>query len=386
MYRTVSLLGSSLAVTLASCSSGGGTMPNSPTVSSAASSSSSLQQVPRKGVLRIVTTVPGFHVKIFATPPKGSTNPDSLVQIGRDVFVGFGDDVGPGGSPGPDGKTSVEIVRYGFNGKLKHIYEVPGHNDGLMAFNSNTLWALSNEDANAMLTVININTGAETLYKPQASLVNPSGGLPHGGGLDDMQMIADKVYASASNPTVSTTTPCPANSSTPGCPNGINTGPIVYVLTLNGDGKTFDLTPLASSEVPATNIHTGVTGTLNATDPDSEEVAPGCSTLVVDSQQDAELVFITNLGSSPSLSYLPLTLNGSPQQVDDTRFAPFNSKIAILADTPANVIYRIDGNFKPGDAYSSGETALLKLNTKSGVMTAIASGFQAPHGLLFLKP
>jgi len=329
-----------------------------------------------------IVATSGYSVHVFATPPSGSTKPDSLVQIGRNVFVGFGDTLGPDGAPGTGGKTSVEIVRYDLTGKIVQTYEVPGHNDGLMAFDNSTLWAMSNEDSNAILTIINISTGTQQSYTPQASLVNSTGGLPHGGGLDDMQLIGGAVYVSGSNPTVSTTATCPANSSTPACPNGISTGPFVYALTLNGDGKTFNLTPVATSGGTATNIATGASATFNITDPDSEVVSPDGSTLIVDGQGDSELAFVKNLGSTPAISFLPL----GAEQVDDTRFAPSGSTFLVLTDTPANAIYRIDGPFGAGNAFSSGITALDKLNTTSGATTPIVSGFQAPHGLLFVTP
>lgn len=387
MRKTASLLALALVVVLAlaSCSSGGS--PNSTAVPSAGAPSTTVQAASQtRSVPSSVTAVPGYRVSIFATLPNGSTKPDSLAQVGKDVFVGFGDTVGPDGTPGPGGKSSVEIVAYDQNGKVDRTYTVPGHNDGLMAFDNETLWAMSNEDANAILTIIDTKSGNQQTYTPQPSLVNSTGGLPHGGGLDDMQLINGKVYVSASNPTASSTGTCPPNSSTPGCPNGINTGPFVYVLTLNGDGKTFNLTPVASSEIAATNVVTGAAGTINITDPDSEVVSPDGSTLIVDGQADAELAFVRNFLATPAVSYLPLTLNGSPQQVDDTRFVPHQASFLLLTDTPSNTIYRIDGDFEAGDAYSSGQTALLKLNTSSGTLTPVVSGFGAPHGLLFFQP
>jgi hypothetical protein len=331
-----------------------------------------------------VNAVSGYHVSTFAAPPSASTKPDSIVQIGNSVFVGFGDDVNPDGTPGPSGKTQVEIVRYDLSGKLQKTFEVSGHNDGLMEFDPNTLWAMSNEDGNAKLVVINLATGTQQSYTPQPSLLNGSGGLPHGGGLDDMQLIFGKVYVSASNPTVNASATCASDSSTPGCPNGVNTGPFVYTLSLNADGSTFNLTPVATSNTTAVDVATNASGTLNMTDPDSEVVSLDGSTLIVDGQQDSELALIKNPGAGQTVSFLPLSLSGSATSVDDTRFVPGSQTFLLLADTSQDLIYRIDGGFKAGEAYSAGPTTLLKLNIASGVLTPVVSGMQAPHGMAFI--
>ncbi len=369
-----SMLAGSFAFAIAGCTSS--SVPPLTTLPPAAGNGS---------VPAAVQAASGYRVTVFSAPLT-STKPDSLVQIGKSVFVGYGDTVGPDGTPGPGGKSSVEIAQYEVTGKLQKMYSVPGHNDGLLAYDSTTLWAMSNEDANPKLVVINVTTGAQKTYTAQPSLLNATGGLPHGGGLDDLALIGGKVYVSGSNPSTTPGAACAAASSTPGCPNGVTTGPFVYALSLNPDGATFDLTPVLASNMPAIDRATGAPGTFNITDTDSEVVSPDGSTLIVDGQQDAELAFVTNVGSAPSVSYLPLTLAGVPQQVDDTRFVPAGPTFALLTDTPLNAVYRIDGPFSAGDAYSAAQTMLVKLNVTSGTMQPIVSGFQAPHGLLFVSP
>ncbi len=378
MRKTDSMLALPFIVALAGCGGGATTLTPPPPPLPPASNNG---PVPSS-----VSAVSGYTVSIFAPLPSGSTKPDSIVQIGNSIFVGFGDTVKPDGTPGSAGTSQVEIVRYGLNGKVQKIYQVPGHNDGLMAFDRNTLWAMSNEDGNAKLVVIDIPSGTQKSYTPQPSLVDASGGLPHGGGLDDMALINGKVYTTASNPSANATATCPSDSSTPGCPNGVNTSPFVYTISLNSDGSTFTLTPAATSNVPTTNVVTHARGTFNITDPDSELVSPDGSTLIVDGQQDSELAFIANPGANATASFLPLTLSGSPQHVDDTRFVPQGPTFMLLADTPQDAIYRIDGNFSSGDAYSAGQTMLLKLNLTSGALTPVVSGLGAPHGLAFITP
>ena len=336
-----------------------------------------------------VTATSGYRVSVFAAPPSGSTKPDSVIQDGNYVFVGFGDTVNPDGSANPPGKSSTEIAEYNLVGNLVKTFSVPGHNDGLMAYDANTVWAMSNEDANPVLTVISLSSGSETTYTAQPSLLSgPSPQvLPHGGGLDDMQLIAGSVYVSGSNPSAPTGGTCPANSSTPGCPNGISSGTAVYVLTFSSGAATFNLTPVVSSGATATDIATNASGTLNMTDPDSESIAADGSTLVLDSQQDSTLIFIANLSSAtPTLSYLPLA---GGIQVDDTRYAPGKPAFLVMTDTPANLIYRIDGSFSTGTAFSagvptSGAGAVYALGLTSGSLTPIVSGLNSPHGLAFV--
>ncbi len=374
-YRTILAL-LPVALLTASCGQNSTTLPGS----------SVLPPPTNNGAVpAAIVATSGFKVSVFAASTT-STKPDSIQQIGRHVFIAYGDTVNPDGTAGPSGVTQTEVIQYDLSGKLQKTYEVPGHNDGLMKFDNDTLWTMSNEDANPKLTIITISSGAEKTYVAQPSLLNATGGLPHGGGIDDMQLINGKVYVSASNPTVDPAATCAPNSSTPGCPNGVTTGPFVYTLTLNGDGSTFDLATVVSSNVPATNIATGAAGTFNITDTDSESVAPDGTTLVVDGQQDAELAFVTGLGATPVVTYLPLTLNGSPQQVDDTRYVPSGQTALLLADTPSNAAYRIDGGFTAGQTYSAAQTSLVKLDPSSGAMTSIVSGFGAPHGLAFITP
>ena len=376
MRKTDGLLSLTVMLTMAGCSANG------------ASSTLTPMPVPPGngiGVPSAVKAVDGYRVTVFAGPPSGSMSPDSVVQIGSSVFVGFAGGVNPDGTPGPSGKSTSEIVQYDLGGKFQKTFEVPGHNDGLMKFDANTLWAMSNEDGNPKLVVINLASGAQQSYTAQPSLLNGSGGLPHGGGLDDMQLINGKVYVSGSNPSVNSSAPCASDSSTPGCPNGVSTGSFAYILNLNG-GSTFHLTPVASSDSTATNAATGASGTLNVTDPDSEVVTPDGSTLIVDGQGDSLLAFIKNPGAGQSVSFLALSAAGAATAVDDTRFVPKSQTYAVLADTPQNLIYRIDGGFSAGDAYSAGPTAFSKLNVASGVLTPVVSGMKAPHGFAFITP
>jgi len=331
-----------------------------------------------------VTASTGYKISVFAAIPSTSSNPDSLVQDGNHVFVGVGDDLNPDGTPGPSGKTNVEILQYSLSGVLQKTFSVVGHNDGLLAFDSSTLWVMSNEDCNPKLTTLNFKNGSQHVYTPQSSLVTGGCLTSTGGGIDDMQVIGGQVYVSGSNPNPTPAGPCPANSSTPGCPNGVSTYPAVFTLTLNSDGVTFNLTPVLTSGNPATNVATASVGTLNTTDPDSEGQTPDGTTLLLDSQQDSELVFIANPGASQTVSYLPLTLNGALTAIDDTRYAPSKKSFMLFTDTPNNIVYRVDSSFASGSTYSSAPAQVASLSLTTGVLTPIVTGIGHPNGMLFV--
>jgi len=330
-----------------------------------------------------VTAANGYRVSVFAKPA-GSTKPDSIVQIGNSVYVAFGDDLNPDGTPGPSGASNVQIEQFDLSGNLLKTYQVPGHNDGLMRFDDHTLWAMSNEDANAELVVIDLTSGTQHVYNPEPASLNASGGLPDGGGLDDMVRVNGVVYVSGSNPTVNATAPCPVGTSTPGCPNGVSVAPFAYALTLDPNGTTFALTPVATSSTSATDVVTNAAGMLNMTDPDSEAVSPDGTTLIVDSQQDSELALVRSPGSSPTVTYLLLTSSGAVTAVDDTRFVPSAATFLLVVDTSANMIYRVDATYVAGTAFSAEPTAVSQLNMGSGVLTPVVSGLGAPHGMAFI--
>lgn len=328
-----------------------------------------------------------FAISVFAKAP-GALVPDDMVQLGTSVFVIYQDkNVNPDGTFVP-GATSpqAEVIEYDEKGNMLQTFKVPGHPDGLVAFNSTTVWVSSNEDANPVIT--SINTTTNTLQSYTADVAQ----LPHGGGLDDMKVINGVVYASASNPTT-TANPTPnmapysTDSSGATAEYGVNTGPILYAVSLNSDGKTFHSTPVLMSSTPSTSIIGNMPVTLNMTDTDSSMVDPA-GDLVVDSQQDAELVFVKNIGTAmQSSSVLNVTLYGNPWPLDDTRWSPASgASFMLVSDNPAQLIYRIDATngFTPSTAFSAGQGTVLQTNTTTGAMTPIYVGMKGPHALIFV--
>jgi hypothetical protein len=328
-----------------------------------------------------------YSISVFAKAP-GTLQPDDMVQVGSTVFVVLQDkNVNPDGTF-PPGVTSslAEVLQYDMNGNVLQTFKVPGHPDGIVAYNSNTVWVSSNEDGNSVITALDIGNGTSQSYTSDVAV------LPHGGGIDDMKVINGVVYASASAPTT-TLNPSPnlapysTDSSGATAEYGVNTGPALYSISLNSDGKTFHATPALMSSTPATLLPGNTAVTLNMTDADSSAIDP-TGNLMIDSQQDSELVFVKNVGkATQSVSVLPVTLYGNPWPLDDTRWSPASgTSFMLVSDAPAQLIYKITAAtaFAASTAYSSGQGTVLQTDTSTGVMTPIYIGMNNPHGLIFV--
>ena len=208
---------------------------------------------------------PPYTIKVFATAPRGASQPDSIVQWGDHIIVGFENGVAKDGS---DGKSST-IVQFSLNGKVERSFSVPGHNDGLRVVGDDDLWAVQNEDANPNLVVIQLNAGTKKQYKFPPT--------PHGGGYDDMVVKNGEVFMTASNPNLDAF--------------GNNVFPALVRASLSGSSVLVE--PVLDGNATATDISTGAPVKLNLTDPDSLTIDPR-GNIVLDSQADSELVFIRN--------------------------------------------------------------------------------------------
>lgn len=353
-----------VAIVLAACNDGGG--------------GSTQVTVAHTGV------ADGFNLSVFVNAPSATSRPDSIIQFGKTVYIAYQNagEVKDGSDP----TIMNAVVQYDFGGNAQKTYTIPGHVDGLLARkDTNALWALANEDGNPKLTTIDLASGNQKTY---TATVNPPA---HGGGFDDMQLINGVVYVSASNPANPGTAP-----------------PTVVSLTLNPNGTTFDVAPVLAGNAQAMDITPSVGGATNPTygqmvplmlnDPDSLETDPSGS-LVLDSQADGKLVFISNLGPAQSVSVLSLTLyndkDGPTLPVDDTRFVPApgsNGNTFMLFTDAHSTTYRVDAPFKRGDAYSAGQGQVTQLDKTSGHLTPVVAGLgdgsalQDPHGIAFVVP
>ncbi len=371
IYRTIPL---GLISILAGCGS-----------SSTSSSTSTTTAIPVPAAVQ--SALSGYKISVFAQNPTGSTNPDDIVQNGNHVFIGYQDSVNPDGTAKGTAPTSGQVIEYDLSGNIVHTFTAPGHIDGLLAYDSNTLWVSADEDGNPQITVINLGNNTQLTYTPD---VSP---LPHGGGIDDMKMVNGQVYISASAPTP---TPPKASSSTvtystdangSTALNGINSGPALYTVTLNSDGKTFHYVTALMSGSTATQLPGNTSVTLNMTDADSSAIDPA-GDFVIDSQGDSEVVFIHNPGSTQTVSVLPVSLYSNPWPIDDMRWVPSigNSPFMLVSDTKAGIVYRIDASagFAAGYVYAAGQGSILQMDPTSGDLTPIFVGLNAPHGLNFI--
>jgi hypothetical protein len=275
------------------------------------------------------------------------------------VFVGWQNGTANNGS---NGKSST-VIEYTTSGKQLHSWSVVGHADGMRVDPMNhVVWSMSNEDGNPILYTINPDTNAMQKYV--------LGNQPHGGGFDDIQFVNGNAYTTASNPTLTA--------------SGKNNHPSLYKITLSGTKAT--LAPVLSGTPTATTLNPPITKTkLNLTDPDSLMIDPQ-GNLVMDSQADAELLFIHHVGTpQQSVTVLPVGT-----QVDDTPFAPSAKATLLVSDQNGDVL-SISSNFwVPGTPYTSVAndspvaSFIGTLNLGSGAITPIVIGIGNPHGMAFI--
>ena len=301
-----------------------------------------------------VTAVPPYTVSVFATSvPHVYYQPDSITLWNGRVFIGYGNNAKTTG-----GGHST-IVEYAMDGTVLHKLNVKGHNDGLKVDpKTNLLWALQNEDANPNLVIIDPGNWSSKRY----TFAKPA----HGGGYDDMSFIGNDVYISCSNPS-----------------NNPNTKQAIVKATLNG-GRV-DVTPVLLGNAMATDITTGDPVQLNLQDPDSMISDPE-GDLVLDSQADAELIFVTHPGlKDQGVFHLALTSGNTSTQIDDTVLAYSSQGVILVSDRDGETVYAITAPFfGPSEAYSAGPTFVGRLDTHTGVLTPVVTGMVSPHGMTFI--
>jgi hypothetical protein len=259
---------------------------------------------------------------------------------------------------------------------VRRLREKLGHVDGLKWDGATgLLWAIANEDGNALLTVIRVANGFENVY----SLPSVNGG----GGFDDVVFTRFGAIMSASNPTTNKA--------------AVNTHPALVNVRLRPNGNV-SMTPVLYGNAVATDRTTGRTVRLNLTDPDSLSL-DASGNVVLDSQADSELVFLQpcsrpvkqhcregGFASRPSRLLVQPRAGAGPM-VDDTVWSSRSAHRLLITDhNSPGTIYEVRkiGGFPRAAAYSTPFTNVATLNTKTGVFSNVATGFSAPKGLLFL--
>lgn len=324
-----------------------------------------LLAAPGSGQAGVPTPQKGYTLSVFSTGVAGKyTAPDSIAVYNNHIYVAYGNGNDPAGA---DGKTN-RIIEYTRGGEKVYSFKVKGHNDGLkLNPYTHKLWVLQNEDANPQLVVFD----PETRQKQMIPFAAPPAA---GGGYDDITFRNGKAYLSASNPA-----------------NNPNAGPaIVEAKIVNG---MVVVTPVLEGTASAVNVLTGNTVMLNLQDPDSMTTTPG-GQILLDSQGDSELVMVRKPGTKQQ-KVLQISLS-SPygvSQADDTVFTTADDGFLLVADTPANIVYKIRRKvFVPGVPYTAAVAGtkaapgfVSRLDLVFGELTPVVSGLQSPHGMAFVS-
>jgi hypothetical protein len=298
---------------------------------------------------------PGYSITTFAAGPAGTSGADSVVVVGSSVYVGYSNGTPKDGSGG-----NSTIVQYSSLGTIVNSTTVAGHTDGLRYDpTSGMLWSMQNEDMNPNLVLIMPGTLAK-------SSVYTFSAIPHGGGYDDVVFLNGNAFVTASNPQ--------------GNPN---LDPALARATL-GLGVV-NVSPVLNGSAAATPLNASAPSTLNLQDPDSLSLTQD-GKVVLDSQADGVLVFISNVGTGSQLVASMQLQNGV--LVDDTVFAGAVDKTLLVADKTTNAVYAITGPFGFDTGYSAAQDASLNgfvvaLNP-NGTFTQIVTGLGNPGGEAFL--
>jgi hypothetical protein len=308
-----------------------------------------------------------YTVTVFAPPPQGLTNPDSITTVNENIYVVYANKTQPDGSGG-----NSTIVEYSSTGQVLRMFHVKGKADGLK-YNpfDHQLWALRNEDSNPALTTIDPKTGDQDDF----TYAEPT---LHGGGYDDAVFFKDATFISASNPNL--------QAPTPTTPNGQNVSPSIVKVRLAG--HQIFVEPVLTGITSLVDIATGKIVIAQQSDPDSLKV-DSAGDLVLDSQADGDLIFINSPGSDNQAGLRLHLTNGTSKQitVDDTVFPTTPSGTILVVDTKADTVYAVQSEaFQPGGAYSASDSdgILGKVDLSTGLVTPIVTGMQSPHGALFV--
>src|SRR5271166_4426059 len=103
---------------------------------------------------------PPYTVSVFAGPPAGLTNPDSITTANGNIYVVYANATNADGTGG-----FSTIVEYSPTGQNLGTFQVLGKADG-SKYNpfDHKLWALRDEDSNPALTLIDPKNRTQTDY------------------------------------------------------------------------------------------------------------------------------------------------------------------------------------------------------------------------------
>jgi hypothetical protein len=271
------------------------------------------------------------------------TQPDDITHLGRDIFVGFQNGVGPQGQASASGNSDSTVVEFNRWGQEVAQWDVVGKCDGVTADPLiGGVIATVNEDANSSLYVIDPGSAAPVHYSYDEA-------LPSDGGTDAISIYHGMILISASAP--GTTAPPSGAAPQP-------TYPAVYRATLDPTTQVATVAPLFFDEDNAVvaNVGSGEgqTVALALTDPDSNEDVPFyaerfAGDFMLTSQGDQQQIFIRHAGR-PNQSLAVLNLSAS---VDDTAWPSTSDGAIYTTDNDNDTINRITGPFRPGEVFAA---------------------------------
>ncbi|HEY2474139.1 MAG TPA: hypothetical protein VGI19_04990 [Candidatus Cybelea sp.] len=302
-------------------------------------------------------------------PPSGATMPDDIVVSadGTDLWVGYGNGVSTTGT------DPSNLVEYDIStGMMLQNISIPGHLDGLK-INPETgdPWATVNEDGNPRLNIVNPKDGKFKTFTVSSSLIT--------GGMDDLVFVQGSKTAQAF---------IVASSQTD------TTTPVIVAVSSKMKKNALNLTAFLPGAPPSVfNVVTNMTETTDQLgDPDSMTLNPA-GEIVLDNRSDDSLYIVRNPTAPHPVLRVPLTLEDSPVEVDDTIFTfseltgeHSTAGTIYITDTTGNMIYTLTKPyFPPNEVYSAANVAndvvLDDLNT--GIVIPVVTGFAGVHGLAF---
>ena len=302
--------------------------------------------------------VPTYTSTVFATPPSGASQPDSITTGAGSVWVSYAGGTTADGSE-PSGNSTV--VRYSPAGAVQNTYVIKGSVDGLK-YNPNdgTIWALQNQDANSRLSIINPATNA---VAPAPYAVTSASQ-----GYDDVAFSSKGIFLSYTNP------PSVTDAVIQKVVAGTSPITVTNVLTAGAPGR---------------NIATGQSDFVLPTfDPDSLKLAPNGDLVQTSGNRDT-LVFVSNPGdANQSVSYLPLTAGGAAVSgLDDSLYLTAASGTLYLTETSGNQVLALNvQGLTPGTLLANigSLSELAFVDQSTGNLTPFVTGLPGAHGLAFV--
>jgi hypothetical protein len=280
------------------------------------------------------------------------TQPDDIVTLGGNLYVGFQNGVGSQGEVSSSGNLDSTLAEFTPAGSVVKQWDVTGKIDGMGADSATGQVIVTvNEDSKSSLYTVSGGTVTHYTYTPS---------LPNLGGTDAVAVDNGKILISASAPGTSGKAPASA--------------PAVFAVTLNAGAKTAAVAPFFADNATAAGVNAPNAGkkvTLALTDPDSNGVVPSGSPefagdFMLNSQGDQELIF--SGASGQNLQVLKIS-----NPVDDIAWATSASGTLYTTDSGADTVDAITGSFTPGTAY----TAVTPCNANSAPTNCPAPGYPA---------